>query len=231
MKNSSPALYLYFISGILFFLTIILNLETITMFIKPIIVPSILFYYLEKKKEKTNFWYVFVLLLFFASGVLNLFEDKLAFVYVIIINALAYTTLAVFTIKHIIALKLKIFNRFNLFYILFTVLFLLCLVYLLFFIVFDKNYQLYGFVILYVITLFSLTFFNTLLSSLNYNQANSYLMIAIFCYLICDIFYVLYYYYLDFLFFRYVSVLCNVMSFYFLVHYFLSDKKQVESIE
>ncbi len=201
------------------------------MIIKPIIVPSILFYYLEKKKGKTNFWYVLILLMFFASGVLNLFEDELAFVYVIIINALAYVTLSVFTIKHIISLELKIFNRFNLFYILFTVLFLLCLVYVIFFIVFDKNFQLYGFVILYSFALFLLTFSNTLLSSLNYNQANSYLMITIFCYLICDIFYALYYYYLDLLFFRYVSIFCNVISFYFLVHYFLSDKKQVESLE
>lgn len=231
MKNSSPALYLYFISGILFFLSIILNLETAAMFIKPIIVPSILFYYLEKKKAKTNFWYVLVLLLFFASGVLNLFDDKLAFVYVMIINALAYSALSVFVMKHILEHKFKNVNRFNLFYILFTVLFLLCLIYVIFFIVFDNNNQLYYLIILYCIALFSLTLFNTLLSSLNFNQANSYLMIAIFCYLICDVFYVLYYYYYDFLFFRYMSIFCNVISFYFLVHYFLSDKKQVESIE
>ena len=180
-----------------------------------------LFYYLQECKGKVSFWYTLILILLFISGILNTIEDELVLVYVIIVNFFVYGILLTNTILSIFKLKIKLLDGVNVSYVIITSFFLMTLAYVSMFVVFNPTSDIYYFIVLYSITLLFLGIFNTIKFIANYSKANVYLMISTFCFIICDLFYALYYYYYDFIFFRYISILCNVINFYFLVSYFL----------
>jgi hypothetical protein len=221
MKAIKPPLLLYVISGFLFFLSIIIDNEYLTLVSKPVISTSIFFYYLQESRGKVNFWFSAVLILLFVSGIFNLFEDELTLQYVILINLVVYCILLGFVIRSLFEIKLKLLDNVSLTYITLMLFFLSCLLYVCLFLVFDSTSVLYLYLIVYGSILLILGFLNTVLYALKNSKEIVSLMMATFCFIICDLFYVIYYYYYDFIFFRYVSVLCNIVSFYFLVNYFL----------
>jgi hypothetical protein len=226
MKDSKPALILYFASSLLYLLSILINNEQLTLIVKPMISSSMIFYYWQESRSRVNFWYVVILICFFISGILNLFEDEFALQYVIIVNLLSYTILIFITIQSIIKIKFKHMDSINFIYIIFIFLFLACFFYVTLFLVFDSTFRLYKSITIYAFTLLLLGVLNATLYSLSNSKSSSYLMITVFCYVICDLFYIIYYYYYDFIFLRYTSIICNVISFYFLVHYFIYKKQE-----
>ena len=229
MKASTPALLLYIVSGFLFFLSTIIDNEYLTLIAKPIISTSIFFYYWQESHGKVNFWFSSIIILFFASGIFTLFEDEFALQYVILINFVAYCILLAFIIRSLFELRIKSINNYNLAYIIFMLLFLSSLLYMCLFLVFDSTSDL--FIIVYTVILLIIGVLTVLLYSLKNTRENIYLMMTIFCFIICDLFDVIYYYDYDFIFFRYVSILCNIVSFYFLVNYFLLKKENRENDE
>lgn len=231
MKASTPALILYIISGILFFLSIVINNDYLTLVSKPVISTSIFFYYLQESHKKVNFWFLLILILFFFSGILNLYEDEFVLQYVILINLISYCILLGFIIRSLFEIKINNLDNVNLTYIILMLLFLSCLLYVCLFLVFDSTEVLYLYFIVYACVLLLLGLLITILYLLNNNEENISLMTATFCYIICDLFYAIYYYYYDFIFFRYVSVLCNIVSFYFLVNYFLLRNQKINTKE
>ena len=228
MKAICPALILYLSSSILYLLSVIFNYSDLILLFKPIIASSMLFYYLQECKGKVNFWYTLVLILLFISGILNTFEDEFVLIYIITVNFFIYGILLTNTILSLFKLKIKLINKINVSYVIITSFFLMTLAYVSIFVVFNPTSDIYYFIVLYSLVLLFLGIFNTIKYMANYSKANVYLMISTFCFIICDLFYALYYYYYDFIFFRYVSILCNVINFYFLVNYFLAKRnKQV----
>ena len=221
MKRIKPPLLLYMIAGFLFFLSVIIDNEYLTLLSKPVISTSIFFHYLQESRGKVNFWFSAVFLLLFVSGIFNLFEDEFALQYVILINLVVYSILLSFVIKSLFEINLKLLDNLNLTYIILMLLFLSSLLYVCLFLVFDSTSALYLYLIVYGIILLILGFLSTVLFVLKSRKEIIDLMMATFCFIICDLFYVIYYYYYDFIFFRYISVLCNILSFYFLVNYFL----------
>lgn len=231
MKYKSPAFIVYVISGLLFFLSAILNNEFIALFSKPIISSSILFYYWQESRSKINLWYALILTLLFFSGILNLFDDGIVLKYVILTNLVVYCILLGFIVKSLFEKTLKMVDNVNLSFIIIMFLFLASLLYLCLFQIFDKTSELYLYIIVYSCVLTTLGLLNTVLFIINNKSSNVYLMIATFCYIICDSFYVIYYYYYNFIFFRYFSILANIISFYFLVNYFLLSNQKEEVFE
>ena len=228
MKVIKPSLLLYMISGFLFFLSIIIDNEYLTLLSKPVISTSIFFYYIQESHKKLSFWFSSVLLLLFLSGIFNLFEDEFTLQYVILINLTVYCILLGFVVKSLFEINIKTLDNVSLTYIILMLLFLSCLLYMCLFLVFDSSSVLYLYIIVYSSVLLILGLLNTVLYILKNNEENFSLMIAISCFIFCDLFYVIYYYYCVFVIFRYVSVLCNIISFYFLVKYFLLSNKNRE---
>lgn len=232
MKASTPALILYIISGLIFFLSSIMGYEYLVLIAKPIIVPSIFFYYWQESQGKINFWFSLILFCLFASEIFNLFDGSQIFVFVVLFNLSAYCILLSFIIKKLLKLKIRVLDKINLSYIILMFLFLCCLLYVSLFLVFDTSFKLYGFIAIYDFVLVTIGFLNALLYVFDHNKANTYLMMTVFSFIICDLFFAIYYYYYDFIFFRYISIVCNIISLYFLVRYFLLGKeKRIENKE
>ena len=227
MKTINPPLLLFIISGILYFLSIVIDNEYLILISKPIIFTSIFFYYLQESNGKIKFLFAAVLLLLSLSGILILFEDDVTLRYVMLINILAYSILLGFVANSLYNINFKLLDNINLIYIFLMLIFLSCLLYLCLFVVFDATSVLYLYYVVYGSVLLILGFLITVLYVLNNSKDIVYLMIATFCFIICDLFHAIYFYYYELVFFRYTSVLCNILSFYFLVHYFLLKNKNV----
>lgn len=231
MKASAPALILYSISGFLYFFSVVFDYEFLTVIAKPIIAASIFFYYWQESHGKINFWFSLILLMLFANGLLNLFEEESLFLYLLLTNFLAYAILFAFIVRNLLEFNLKTLCKTNLIYIFLMFLFLSSLLYMDLFLVFDSSFELYFFLVLYGSLLLALGLLSTLLYTLNHNKSNVYLIMTIFSFIICDLFYAVHYYYYHFALFRYISILCNIISFYFLVNYFLLRKENLLDIK
>lgn len=225
MKQISPALVLYMIAGIVYFISSVVGNEYLIFISKPVISTAIIFHYWQESNGKVNPWHILVLLLFFISGILNLFEDAKVLEYILVLNCLGYLILLSHIIKNLFEFKIKFTDSVNLVYVFFMVLFLSCLMYVLLFLVFDSSYELYIHMIIYGFILSTLVILNSALYNIKHTRADVYLMLTSFCYLMADLFYIIYYYYFDFPLFRYLTLASNVISYYFLVNFFLETNK------
>lgn len=225
MRSVNPALALYVIAGIIFFISSMAGNEYLVFISKPVVPTAIMFYYWQESDGKVNPWHILVLLFFFVSGILNLFEDVQALLYILILNAFGYGILISHIIKSLFEVKIRFTDKVNLAYIFLMVLFLSCLMYVLLFMIFDASYELYVPMVVYGCILSSLVVLNSILYNLKHTKADVYLMLTSFCYLMADLFYVVYYYYFDFILFRCLTLMANIVSYYFLVRFFLITNK------
>lgn len=225
MKASTPALVLYILSSFIYFIAVVVGIDSLVSIVKPIIIPSIFFYYWQVSNGRISFWASIILLLFFVSGILNLFYDDRSFFFVVLANFFAYCILLCFVLKNIFELKFHLPDRINLSYMVLMFLFFLSLLYFSLVLMFDLKIELYLLIIVYGIS--SVTFGSsaTILYTLQQNQTNFYLMMTSFTFIVSDLFFVMYHFYNNFIFFMGISILSYVVSFYVLVYYFLLSKK------
>ena len=230
MKSKEPAIILYFISGFFYLISLLFNIEFMIVLTKPMIGSSMIFYYLHQSNGAIKFKYVVILFLFFISGLFNLFEDDFTLIYIILLNLIAYSVLLFLVIQDLKSIKNKDIDVVNSGYILLTLILLSSFVYVCLFMIFDPSLNIYIFIIIYSIVQLLLGIFTTILYVISNSSKNLNLIIAVFCFIICDLFYVLYYYYYDFIFIRYISIICNILSFYFIVNYFLKRNMSLKGI-
>lgn len=225
-------LNIYFFFGILYFLSAIMDWKYLSYFSKPLFIGIIILYYIEKNKKQINYYNLTILCLLFFSGVLNLLEGYNYFIYVLFINFLAYSILIFQLVKELKKLKFYKIERENYFSIILTSIFLICLLYISSFIVFDRSSEFYKVIFAYGIVSVCLTLSATLIYLAKGNSKNTYLVVYTLSTLICENFYGIYHYYYKLAFFRYSSIFCYIISFYFLVNYFLQDNEdKIDKIE
>ncbi len=216
-------LNLYFIFGTLYFLSTLMDWINVTYFAKPLFIGAISFYYFEQSKKPINYYYCTILLLLFLSGVINLLEGYAYFMHVLFFNFLAYSIFIYKLISELKQKKLYKIKSENYFSIFLTSLFSICLLYISSFIVFDRSYELYKVILIYGFVVVCFLLCATYIYLANSNQKNTHLIIYAISTLICENFYAVYHYYYKFAFFRFTSIVCYIISFFFLVHYFLKE--------
>lgn len=223
MKILKSYLALYFIFGALYFLSTLIDWVVVSYFAKPLFIGAISFYYIEQCKKPINYYNFTILLLLFLSGVINLLEGYSYFMYVLFFNFLAYSMLIYKLIKELRQKKIYKMEKENYFSIFLTSLFSICLLYISSFIVFDRSSEFYKVILVYGFVSICLLLCSTYLYLARLNQKNTYLIIYALSTLVCENFYGIYHYYYKLSFFRFTSIACYIVSFYFLVHYFLKE--------
>lgn len=214
---------LYFVFGFLYFLSTVTDWLYVSYISKPFFIGALCFYYIEESKKNVNYYNCTVLVLLFLSGIINLLEGYDYFVYVLLLNLLAYCLLFFQVLKYLNAIPYYKFKKIQYFQLGITIIFLASLLYIPSFLVFDSAFELYKLVVVYgsVLTLFVLcTTFNYIV---NPSPKNMYLLLYVFDIVIGELFYGIYHYYHNFMMVRYLSVFCYILSFYFLVKYFLKE--------
>lgn len=225
MKILNSFIIVYIISGILYLMSTILNYNLLGYIAKPVFIGSIYIYFIKEIKYNFNYKYFTILTLLFLSGIINLLEGKDYFKYVLFLNFCAYSVFLYVLAKKLLIFKLEIFQKNNFSVFLLILIFFLCLIYISSFIVFDSAFTLYRFMYSYNFVLTSLGVCSTLLYLVDMSNKNTYLILAVLTIIICEIFYGIYYYYYPFWFFRYTSIFCYIIMFFFLVNYFLNENE------
>ncbi|MFC7773671.1 hypothetical protein [Flavobacterium sp. GCM10027622] len=220
-------LTLYFIFGALYFLSTFMDWNYVSYFSKPLFIGAIFFHYIEESKKNVNFYNCIILLFFFISGIINLLEGGSYLVYVLFFNFLAYCMLLLQLIRELRNKKLYRIGKENYTSILLTFIFLACLLYISILIVFDSSFELYKVILVYDAVLITFVFFSAYKYVADLNQRNTFLILYALITIICELFYGIYYYYYKIAFLRYTSIFCYIISFYFLMHYFLKEKEAV----
>ncbi|RXR17803.1 hypothetical protein EQG63_09985 [Flavobacterium amnicola] len=220
-------LRLYFIFGILYFLSTFMDWTYTSYFAKPLFIGAISFYYIEESRKNINYYNCIILIFFLISGVINLLEGFDYFVYVLFFNFLAYCMLLLQLIKELRHKKLYIIDKENYTSILLTFIFLACILYISSLIVFDSSFELYKVILVYDAILITFVFSAAYAYLAKPNQKNTYLIIYALITIMCELFYGIYYYYYKLDFLRFTSIFCYILSFYFLIHYFLKENDTI----
>jgi hypothetical protein len=222
MKASTPSLILFFITSALVVLFKLLNYEGLVLCGKSIIIPSLFIYYLVSNNYRIAFFKGFVLLLLFIRDIfttINIGESALgSFLCVLLV----YFLLLYLAIKDFKYLKFNFKDALRLF-VLIGVIGLICFSVLnLKFEKLELDFSLYVFfgVILSLLSFVSIA---------NYIKNDSYAffnaMLMCICFIITDIFFVLYKFYFYSYAFILTSIITQFLSYFFMVNYFLEKDK------
>ena len=224
MKTNNASFFLYVFSSIFAIIGIAIENEFLTLLMKPMIIPAILYYYLQIKKEKINWLFLIALFSNFLSDMLVLFKLSDGDTLIALLNMFSYLIFIYFAVKDI---SLKNLSNIKLFY--FTLIVIGCIT--IFYVVLNlmsglddflnNLYFIYGIVLC---SLASIIGFNHL------NQQNDktfYALIMCICFITSDIFFAIYNFYLNLQIFIILNVTIQFACYYYMVGYITCIKYEV----
>jgi uncharacterized membrane protein YhhN len=225
--SKNPAIYLYLTAGFLFLLTILLQSEEFMLVTKPIIIPSILFYYYLETKGRVNSVFVISLILFFIGDMLFLINFDDFYIIGLLIFLLPYLFVIHFLyqdIKEIIA-KRK-YKKIDYTFIIILLLLVNLLVTVL------MNLESSSFIeevffLLFGIELVAMGVMAAMIYFHSSIKRNFFLAITVATFIMSDLFFILNKNVQNLLVFELINGLAQTASYYFYVKYFLERKKQV----
>lgn len=110
MKPSTPALIVYLISSFLAVIGIVMRNDFLVLLMKPVIVPSMFFYYLQTKKTKVNWLFLIAMLSSFIADMIILFQLENGDIPIVLLNLIMYLIFFYFAIKDMPYKNLTVFS-------------------------------------------------------------------------------------------------------------------------
>jgi len=227
MKASSPSLILFFVTSVLTILFSLMGYNELVLCSKSIIVPSLFIYYLVSNNYKVSGLKAIIFFLFFVRDIfitLNINESALGSFLCVLIVYILLLYLAQKDFKH---LKFNYGDSFSVSILIFGIITICYSVLNLKLENLELDFSLYVVfgVILSVLSIISI---------LNYIKNSSYAffnaMLMCVCFIITDVFFVLYKFYFYNYVFTLISMLTQFSSYFFMVNYFLERDKEVEDL-
>ncbi|RZJ28567.1 MAG: hypothetical protein EOO48_09530 [Flavobacterium sp.] len=228
MKDSLPSLVLFVIAGTLALVAKICDIEVLMIVAKPMVIPSIFYYYLQTKTSKIDFWFCVALWCFFISDMVMVLFPQTGMVWIMVSCMISYIIMLKFAIDDCKVIKFSAFN------IVFLAILLLLLSYILFTILnlnIDSiigNYLLY---LVYGIILILLV----AVSAMNYLSDSStaflHLCSMALCMLVSDLFFCIFRFIIQLPVIDHINLFAQFMSYFFMVRYFNSRRnKELEKL-
>lgn len=221
MRDSIPALILYIVAVIIALLGIVFDNENILLFSKPVIVPAIIFYYVQTTKIKINWFFIIGLLCNFFDDIISLLNFGNTIYFIITFNFINFLILLYFRIKDVelnyISSKRKIYiimatliNSFILFFVLNlinieneTLNFVL---------------YIYGFILWALVSISAFHFYSS------YSLRNTFAAIMSGCFIVSNVSYAVYNFYVNIEIFKILNLIMQSASYFYMVKYFTSKK-------
>ncbi|WP_300569224.1 lysoplasmalogenase family protein [Flavobacterium sp.] len=226
MKPSSPAFIMYLIASFFAVMGIAMKNDLLVLLMKPIIVPSVFFYYMQVKESKINWLFSIALLLSFAADMIILFDLEDGDIPVALLNIGMYLIFIYFSIKDMPNKNLSVFN--------FSTFLLIVIAFLIVsYIVLDMMTGLDNFMhnlfLIYGIVLSVLASVIVFNHMKFLNIKTFYAVIMCICFVTSDIFFAIYNFYLKMEVFTIFNVTVQFASYYYMVKYFTS-KVEVQDV-
>lgn len=227
MKASTPSLILFFITSVLAIIFKLIGSDTLVLFFKSIIIPSLFIYYLVCNNYKLSLLKAVIFLLFFVRDVFNTLNIKESPMGSFVCVLAVYVLLIYLAQKEFKHLKFSFRDSFSFFVLIIGIATICYSVLNLKLENLELDFSLYATfgVVLSVLSIVSI---------INYIKNGSYAlfnaMLMCICFIITDVFFVLYkFYYYNYVF-TLISILTQFSSYFFMVNYFLEKDKVAEEL-
>ncbi|WP_136666856.1 hypothetical protein [Flavobacterium sp. H122] len=217
---------IYVLSSLIAVFAVLFDFKLIEIIFKPLIVPAVFVYYLYQSDFKLSGTFTSVLILSFASDMISIFDMDKKQLLVILLNLAINMLFLKSYVKDY--LKLNTLNTKQIFNALLILLGLLVLVVICLTLIPDLNidkiiyYLFYGLVLAFMSTV---AIYNSILN--NNNLKIFYAVIISTAFIITDVFYVLYNFYLPMKIFLLVNLAVQFVSYFFIVNYFTVSLKKI----
>ena len=222
MKANTPSLIIYILAAVAALIFSLMDHNLLSIYSKGIVASSAFIYYFITNNYQIKITKVIIFILSFIGEIIVLLESKNAIVIMIFCFLSVYSIL----LKNIINdfLKLKI-DKNDFTNILVSTILIILLIVMVLSLKLEKVDFSFSIFVVYAIVLALLS----VLSIISYIKQNTpvflNLVLMACCFLISDIFYVLNYFYLSLSALHTTAVLTQVLSYYFMVRYFLERDK------
>jgi hypothetical protein len=225
--SKNPAIYLYLISGLLFLLAILFQNEEFLLVTKPIIIPSILYYYYIETKVRINIFFILSLILFFIRDMLFLINFDDFYIIGLIIFLLPYLFVIHFLYQDIKEIIAKRKNRKIDFTFIIILLILVNLLVKVLNALEDKSLVEEVFFILFGIELLAMGVMAAMIYFHSSIKRNFYLAITVVAFILSDLFFILNNNLQNLLVFELINGLAQTASYFFYVKYFLERNQNI----
>ncbi|UOK42091.1 MULTISPECIES: hypothetical protein [Flavobacterium] len=231
MNKSTPALLLYFAASLMYVLSIAFQWDdTFALLFKPMIFPAIYFYYWQESKSKPQLMSSLILLLFFVGDMIILVDSKNLLIPLILSNLFAYSILTFSVTGDLLKIKNPEISNLKILTVFTVITILVSLLYFAMSLVFNASGSNFSLMMVYGIVLMLLSITILIYYVLKSDTASFFVLMTIICFIISDLFHILYNYYEHFQVFININVCCQVISFYFLVKYFLHQSSYTSQL-
>ena len=218
MGKIKPSLLLYFASSLLVLFAVVINKQELEQLVKPIVIPSIYFYYLQYRYKRVNWWFSIAILACFVGDMIVLIDPQFEILWIIFSFLVCYIILIKFGIEDLVPQKLTIAN---IGFGIISVGFLLFVIFSIIDLMEPKSTERYILFLLYGICLLILTVISLFNFFSDASKAALYFSIMALCMVISDVFYSFYHFIEPFEMFNYINIFFQLASYYCMVSYFL----------
>jgi hypothetical protein len=227
MKASTPSLILFFTTSAMVVLFKLLNYDDLVLFGKSIIIPSLFIYYLVSNNYKITFFKGLIFLLLFVRDIFTTLNISASAMGAFLCILMVYILLLYLALKDFKYLKFYLRDSLSIFILILAIGTICYSVLNLKLEHLELDFWLY---VVFGIILSLLS----VISIINYNKNGSYAffnaMVMCICFIITDIFFVVYKFYFYNYSFILISIITQFLSYFFMVNYLLEKDKVIEDL-
>lgn len=219
MKNK-PALLLYFVACVFFMLAIVLNNSELMLLSKPIIVPAIFFYYMQEK-QRVNWNYIVIIMLFFIGDMTVLIDLPDFFVFIVSVFLIAYLFFLKELVDDLVLIRFRGINKTHLFALLLCVFFLIYLLISIIDVLIEAKTENIYLMVFYGVILTSIGTIASINHIIKPSRGTFFMILTSLSFVISDVFYILKQDFLEIEILNYLNNFTQILSYYFLTKYYL----------
>lgn len=222
MKANTPSLILFFVASVLAIFFRAMGYFSLVLYTKSLIIPSLFIYYLVSNNYKITATKVLIFLLCFLRDVFVLLNSKESAMGSFLCILFVYFLLLKLSLKDFRYIK---FNYKDSVSILILILLIGTICYSVLNLKLEKLVLDFSLYVVFGIVLSLLSVF----SIINYIKKGSYVffnsMLMCVCFIITDVFFVIYNFYMNIYAFALISIITQVLSYFFMVNYLIEKEK------
>ena len=216
MKYKYPSLILYAIASVITIISTILEYDWLTFFVKPIIVPAIFYYYLQRNDLKIEGLFFLGILSSYASDVIVLLNFENHQVIITLLNMFTYVVMLYYVLHDFSVKKIGLQK---VIYFVGNLLSFLVVVYIMLTLMSDMTRVSLGIYILYGVIISVLASFAIINHISTHNLKTFYALIMCICFVTTDIFYIVYNFYVGMHVFLLLNLAAQFVSYFYMIHY------------
>lgn len=225
MVKVNSALFLYFAAILLYVVAVLIGSDNLELFSKPIIIPSIYYFYYTSVKGKISYLFTFSVLSYFTGEILFLLNQDDFLLSSLVFFGIPYIIITFFLAQDFLFyLKIKKYDVNNIsFYIILMLLFYLLYNVLSFI---NETSQIeFSIYIMYGILLLVMGLLSFLIQFNFNNKAISFMVLMVVFFIISDLFYIFSKSTKDVMALKLINVVSQQLSYYLYVGYFVYRTK------